>query len=93
VTDPYDRILGVLDRSRYFFFQVASLLYSQGSVNPFQIHYFSENMVAPGIEPGHLGLDYQPSSLINVRNSHDQEIDLKQGMRIFSHITGWARLN
>jgi hypothetical protein len=23
-TDPYDRILGFLDRSRYFFFQVAS---------------------------------------------------------------------
>jgi hypothetical protein len=30
VTDPYDRILGFLDRSRYFFFQVAPQLYSRG---------------------------------------------------------------
>jgi CBS-domain-containing membrane protein len=30
VTDPYGRILGLLDRSRYFFFQVALQLYSRG---------------------------------------------------------------
>jgi hypothetical protein len=30
VTDPYDRILGFLDRIRYFFFQVAPQLYSRG---------------------------------------------------------------
>jgi hypothetical protein len=30
VTDPYGRILGFLDRSRYFFFQVAPQLYSRG---------------------------------------------------------------
>jgi hypothetical protein len=30
VTDPYCRILGFLDRSRYFFFQVAPQLYSRG---------------------------------------------------------------
>jgi hypothetical protein len=29
VTDPYDRNLGFLDRSRYIFFQVASQLYSR----------------------------------------------------------------
>jgi hypothetical protein len=28
VTDPYDRILDSLDRSRYFFFQVAPQFYS-----------------------------------------------------------------
>jgi hypothetical protein len=28
VTDPYERILGFLDRNRYFFFQAASQLYS-----------------------------------------------------------------
>jgi hypothetical protein len=28
VTDPYGRILGFLDRSRYFFYQVAPQLYS-----------------------------------------------------------------
>jgi hypothetical protein len=33
VTDPYGRILGFLDRSRYFFFQVAPQLYSRGWVN------------------------------------------------------------
>jgi hypothetical protein len=30
--DPYGRILGSLDRSRYFFFQAAPLLYSRGWV-------------------------------------------------------------
>jgi hypothetical protein len=30
VTDPQGRILGFLDRSRYFFFQVAPQLYSRG---------------------------------------------------------------
>jgi CBS-domain-containing membrane protein len=30
VTDPYGRILGFLDRNRYFFFQVAPQLYSRG---------------------------------------------------------------
>jgi hypothetical protein len=29
VTDPYGRILGFLDRSRYFFFQVAPQLFSR----------------------------------------------------------------
>jgi hypothetical protein len=30
VVDPYDRILGYLEWSRYFFFQVAPQLYSRG---------------------------------------------------------------
>jgi hypothetical protein len=34
VTDLYGRILGFLDRSRYFFFQVALQLYSWGWVDP-----------------------------------------------------------
>jgi hypothetical protein len=34
VTDPYGRNLGSLDRSRYFFFQVAPQLYSRGWVDP-----------------------------------------------------------
>jgi hypothetical protein len=33
-TDPYSRILGFLDRSRYSSFQVASQLYSRGCVDP-----------------------------------------------------------
>jgi hypothetical protein len=32
--DPYGRDLGVLDRSRYSFFQVAPQLYSRGCVDP-----------------------------------------------------------
>jgi hypothetical protein len=34
VTDPYGGILGFLDRSRYFLFQVAPQLYSRGLVDP-----------------------------------------------------------
>jgi hypothetical protein len=51
VWDTYGRILGFLDQSYYFFFQVAPQLYS-----PFQTHYFKENLVTPGIEPGPLDL-------------------------------------
>jgi hypothetical protein len=32
--DPYGRNVGFIDRSRYFFFQVAPQLYSRGSVYP-----------------------------------------------------------
>jgi hypothetical protein len=55
VKDPYSRILAFLDQSRYIFFQVAPQLYSRGWVDPFQIHYFSANLVVPGIEPGASG--------------------------------------
>jgi hypothetical protein len=34
VTDTYGRILGFLDRNRYFFFQVAPQLYSRSWVDP-----------------------------------------------------------
>jgi hypothetical protein len=34
VTDPYGCIPGFLDRSRYYFFQVAPQLYSRGWVDP-----------------------------------------------------------
>jgi hypothetical protein len=34
VTYPYGRILGFIDRSCYFLFQVALQLYSQGRVDP-----------------------------------------------------------
>jgi hypothetical protein len=51
VTDPYGHNLSFLDRSRYCFFQVARQLYSRGWVDPVRSHYFSENVVAPWIEP------------------------------------------
>jgi hypothetical protein len=53
VTDPYGRILDFLDQSRYLFFQVAP---HEAERTPFQTHYFSENLVVPGIEPGPLDL-------------------------------------
>jgi hypothetical protein len=34
VTDSYGRILGFLERSRYFFFEVAPQLYLRGRVDP-----------------------------------------------------------
>jgi hypothetical protein len=43
VMEPYGHNIGFLDRSHYFFFQVAEW-------TPFQTHYFSENLVAPGME-------------------------------------------
>jgi hypothetical protein len=56
-TDPYGRILGSLDRNRYFFFQVLlSCTHEAEWMIPFQTHYFSENLVSPGIEPAPLDL-------------------------------------
>jgi hypothetical protein len=51
---PYGCILGFIDRRRYFFFQVVSQLQSQAEWTPFQTHYFSENLVAPGMNPDRL---------------------------------------
>jgi hypothetical protein len=61
VTDPYGRILGFLGRYRYFFFQVAPHSTHEAEWTPFQTHYCSENLVAPGIEPG--PLDLYPGTL------------------------------
>jgi hypothetical protein len=69
VTDPYGRILGFLDRSRYFLFQtrlsrpepLLSLSSSSSVVlkrlsGPHSSSYFSENLAAPAIELGPLDL-------------------------------------
>jgi hypothetical protein len=49
-TDPHGRILGFLDRSRYCFFKVLLNCTHEAEWTPFQTHY-SENLVAPEIEP------------------------------------------
>jgi hypothetical protein len=51
VTDPYGRILGFLDRSRYFSIKQLFSCTHEAEWTPFQTHYFSENLVVPGIEP------------------------------------------
>jgi hypothetical protein len=43
VTDSYSRILGFLDRSRYFFFLNCT---HEAEWTPFQSYYFSENLEA-----------------------------------------------
>jgi hypothetical protein len=52
----YGRIFGFLERSRYFFFQVAPQLYQRGWEDPVADDYFSENAVALRIEPGPLSV-------------------------------------
>jgi hypothetical protein len=49
VTAPYGRVLGFLNGSTYLFFQVAP---HEAASTPFETHYFSENVLAPGIEQG-----------------------------------------
>jgi hypothetical protein len=56
VTDLYGRILGFLDRSRYFSIKQLLNCTHEAEWTPFQTHYFSENLVAPGIEPWPLDL-------------------------------------
>jgi hypothetical protein len=48
VMDPYGRILGFLNRSRYFFFQVAPQLYSRGGMNPVSDPLLLEKSVSAG---------------------------------------------
>jgi hypothetical protein len=43
VTDPYGRNLDFLDRSRYFFFQVAPQLYSRGWVDPLLLRKYGSS--------------------------------------------------
>jgi hypothetical protein len=56
VTDPYGSILGFLDSSRYFSIKQLLSCTQEVEWTPFQTHYFSENLVVPGIEPGPLDL-------------------------------------
>jgi hypothetical protein len=56
VTDPYGRILCILDRSRYFSFKQLLNCSREAEWTSFQTHYFSENLEASGIEPGPLDL-------------------------------------
>jgi hypothetical protein len=56
VMDPYSRILGFLDRSRYFFFQVAPQLYSRGSMDPVADPLLLRISGSSGNEPGPLDL-------------------------------------
>jgi hypothetical protein len=41
VTDPYGRILGFLDRSRYFSIKYLLSCTHEAEWTPFQTHYFS----------------------------------------------------
>jgi hypothetical protein len=47
--------LGFLERNQYFFFQLLLIYLHEAEWNPFEIHYYSDNLVAPGIEPGTSG--------------------------------------
>jgi hypothetical protein len=42
---------GFLDRSRYFPFKPLLNYLHEAEWTPFQTHYFSEDLVAPGIKP------------------------------------------
>jgi hypothetical protein len=57
VTDPYGRFLGFLNQNHYFFsFKKPLNCAREAEWTPFQTHYFSENLAAPGIEPQPLDL-------------------------------------
>jgi hypothetical protein len=46
---------GLLDQSCYFSFKYLLNYPHKAEWTPFQTHYFSENLVVPGIEPGTSG--------------------------------------
>jgi hypothetical protein len=55
VTDPFCRILGFLDRSRFFSNKQLLSCTHEAEWTPIQTHYFFFRVV-PGIEPGPLDL-------------------------------------
>jgi hypothetical protein len=61
VTDPYGRIIGSLDRNRYFSINELLNCTHEAEWTPFQIRNFTEYLVAPGIEPE--PLDLYPETL------------------------------
>jgi hypothetical protein len=52
VTEPYGCNLDFLDRSRYFSSKYLLGYTHEAEWTPLQTHYFTEKLVAPGIEPG-----------------------------------------
>jgi hypothetical protein len=54
--DPYSRILGFIDQSRYFSIKQLLSCTHETEWTLLQAHYFSENLVVPGIKPGPLNL-------------------------------------
>jgi hypothetical protein len=58
-TDPYSSVHGFLDQSCYFYFKAAP---HEAEWTQFQTQYFSNNLVAPGVDPG--PLDLQPGTQI-----------------------------
>jgi hypothetical protein len=55
-TDPYSRILGFLYQSLTISSKQFLNCTHEAEWTRFQIHYFSENLVTPGMEPGPLSL-------------------------------------
>jgi hypothetical protein len=72
VTNPYDRILGFLVQSRYFFFQVAPQLYSRGWVDPVPdpLLFF---LVVPGNRTRDLRICSQELLPLDHRGGHIQK--------------------
>jgi hypothetical protein len=56
VTNPYCRNLGFYTGAATFSSKYLLSCIHEAEWTPFQTHYFSDNLVAPGIEPGHLDL-------------------------------------
>jgi hypothetical protein len=64
VTDPYGSILGFLTGAATFSFKQLRNCTHEVGWTPFQARYFSENLVAPGVEPGALTTRKQRRSYI-----------------------------
>jgi hypothetical protein len=67
-TDPHGRNLGFLDPGVVSFpFKQLLNCTHEAEWTPFQTHYFSENLIAPGIEPGTSGSVARNCQLITRR--------------------------
>jgi hypothetical protein len=67
-TDPHGRILGFLDSKPLLFHSSSSsVITHEAEWTPFQNHYFSENLVVPGIESGSVARNSDHKTIEAVR--------------------------
>jgi hypothetical protein len=95
---PRPLIFGFLDRSRYFSFKQLLSYPHEAEWTPYQIHYFSENLVELGIEPGTSGIvarnsDHETTELVStvkpkVSHPHRNEMYVKSQRYILPLLHG-----
>jgi hypothetical protein len=92
VTNPYGRNLAFLDRSRYFFFQVAPQLYSRGRVDPVSVPLLLRECGSAGNRTRTSGSVAGNSLQLDHRSGQNKKkIMTKLELRFYYYVEFWKR--